>query len=229
MSNTPPDRPSGEPIERTDGSDAERLSAAKQFVNHAEELAVMDATREKLEAALHRSETTAKWLDNRHGDTILSSVSGIPVIGPFLGAASDTSGAWIIVEAIKAGIPKSEIAKMVGNVALDVGIDFVAGVGTTAAVAVPIIGLPLGGIIWLAGRMADHLWKANKMNAAIFKKHVDAYIERHEELRAAVSMGQPGTYTLGPIDDSPGHGATAMSTEETDAATLRALENFEIQ
>ena len=225
----PPNGPSGAPIERADANDAGQLNAARKFVDHAEELAVMDATREKLEAALHRSDTAAKWLDNRHGDVILSSVSGIPVIGPLLGAASDTSGAWIIVEAIRAGIPKWEIAKMVGNVALDAGIDLAAGAGTTAAVAVPIIGLPLAVLVWLAGRMTDHLWKANKRNAAIFKKHVDAYIERHEELRAAVSMGKPGTYTLGPIEDSTGHGATAMSEEEADAATLRALENFEIQ
>jgi len=59
-------------------------------------------------------------------------------------------GAYIIVEARRAGVPATGIARMIGNLVLDAGV----------------------GIIPVVGNIADVFWRANRKNLKILEEHL---------------------------------------------------------
>lgn len=81
----------------------------------------------------------------------LDSIVGlVPVIGDFVTAAM---GAYIVWEANNLGLPKWQLWRMAGNIAID-----------TALGAVPV-----------AGDLFDFLYKSNSKNLRIIKRHLDKH------------------------------------------------------
>lgn len=114
-----------------------------------------ELSRER-QLAVHRLERLARLLDTAYripGTKIgfgLDALLGlVPVIGD-LGAAA--LSAYLIYQARQLNVPKSAIARMIGNVALE-----------TALGSVP-----------LAGDMFDLFWRANMRNLRILRRHMDS-------------------------------------------------------
>jgi hypothetical protein len=74
----------------------------------------------------------------------------VPVVGDFAAAAL---GAYIVWEARNVGVPKSQIARMVGNVGFD---------------------WALGLIPWV-GAVPDFFFRSNTRNLRIIKRHLDKH------------------------------------------------------
>lgn len=81
----------------------------------------------------------------------------IPVVGPAIGAVM---GSWLAWEARNLGISKWQMARMFGNVGLD---------------------LLLGAIPWI-GAIPDFFFRSNSRNLKIIKRHLD----RHHPSTATV-------------------------------------------
>jgi hypothetical protein len=99
----------------------------------------------RIESGVKRAETLAKVLDDFYLD---------PIIGLFEGsgdAATALAGLYIVYEAQRAGMSNWELAKMVGRQ----GFDFLAG-------DIPIV-----------GDIFDFLYKSNKKNAEVLRKHFE--------------------------------------------------------
>src|SRR3989338_6630771 len=106
-----------------------------EIVRVAREIEVMAATRQKLEAALGRSEVMADVLDGRilkrtpiikHIPLVRSigipieAIAGlIPVVGDIVAASASL---YIVAEAHMAGVPWGEINKMLVKIAIDTGL-----------------------------------------------------------------------------------------------------------
>jgi hypothetical protein len=99
----------------------------------------------RIESGVKRAELLAKVLDDAYLD---------PIAGLWEGggdAATAVVGLYIIYEAKKAGVPPFELAKMVGRT----GLDFLAG-------SIPIV-----------GDIFDFIYKSNKKNAEVLRKHFE--------------------------------------------------------
>lgn len=72
----------------------------------------------------------------------------IPVVGDFAGGIA---GAYILGEALRAGLPKWEAVKMLLNIGVDIAIGLIPGVGD----------------------VADFLYKSHKGNVEIFRKYAE--------------------------------------------------------
>jgi hypothetical protein len=99
----------------------------------------------RIGAGVKRAELLAKVLDDAYVD---------PIVGLWEGsgdAATAVAGLYIVYEAKKAGVPPFELAKMVGRT----GMDFLVG-------SIPIV-----------GDIFDFLYKSNKKNADVLRKHFD--------------------------------------------------------
>lgn len=103
-------------------------------------------THDKIENALARAEKVANVLDKKKFiDPLLGMV--LPVIGDKITAVA---GMYIVAEAMRAGVPKAKIARMLMNI----GLDFAIG-------AFPIV-----------GDFGDFLFKAHARNVEIFREYV---------------------------------------------------------
>ncbi|MCX6733771.1 MAG: DUF4112 domain-containing protein [Candidatus Peregrinibacteria bacterium] len=152
---------------------------ADQIVCLAQDVEIMAATRGKLEAALGRSEFVAGILDEgivRHvpilkhipivrSISVESLVGAIPVLGDVIGAGASL---YIVAEAHLAGVPFSEIKKMLIKIAIDSGVGAIPGVGD----------------------IFDIYYKSNKKNVEIFRQYVTEYIAQHEGKVGAVADAQ---------------------------------------
>jgi len=99
----------------------------------------------RIGSGVKRAEVLAKVLDDAYVD---------PILGLWEGggdAATAVVGLYIVYEAKKAGVPPFELAKMVGRT----GLDFLAG-------SIPIV-----------GDIFDFLYKSNKKNAEVLRKHFE--------------------------------------------------------
>lgn len=100
-------------------------------------------------ADVRRIQTISRWLDDRYIDPILGFVA--PGVGDTVTAAF---GLYVLVAAVRQGVPPVVLARMILNLALDVLFG-----------AVPVI-----------GDLFDFAYKAHKRNAALL-------IERHGQAR----------------------------------------------
>ncbi|WP_372426000.1 DUF4112 domain-containing protein [Salinarimonas chemoclinalis] len=115
-----------------------------------------EARRDHARRASERLEALARLLDSSIRvpgtrftfglDPILSIV---PVVGSFVGAGVS---AYVVIEAYRLGAPRATLAAMLANI----GLDSVLG-------AVPVLGF-----------VFDALYKANKRNVAILRRHLAA-------------------------------------------------------
>jgi len=107
-----------------------------------------------LQARVERLDRLSRLLDTAFtlpGTNIRFGVDAIiglvPGIGDWAGVALST---LIVIEAVRIGIPKSLLARMVGNVAIE-----------------GVIGsLPI------AGDVIDVFWRANRRNMALLREHL---------------------------------------------------------
>jgi hypothetical protein len=103
----------------------------------------------RIEGGVKRAELLAKVLDDAYVD---------PIVGLWEGsgdAATAVVGLYIVYEAKKAGMPPSELAKMIGRT----GLDFLVG-------NIPIV-----------GDIFDFVYKSNKKNAEALRKHFEKISE----------------------------------------------------
>jgi hypothetical protein len=99
----------------------------------------------RIESGVKRAELLAKVLDDAYLD---------PLLGLFEGggdAATAIAGLYIVYEAKKAGMSTWELTKMIGRQ----GFDFLAG-------DIPIV-----------GDLFDFVYKSNKKNAKVLRKHFE--------------------------------------------------------
>lgn len=153
--------------------------SADEIVRLAQDVEIMAETRGKLEAALGRSEFVAGILDEgivRHvpilghipfvrSISVESLVGAIPILGDVIGAGASL---YIVAQAHLAGVPFSEIRKMITRIIIDSSL----------------------GAIPLAGDIFDMYYKSNKKNVEIFRQYVTEYIAQHEGKISAVADAQ---------------------------------------
>lgn len=151
---------------------------AGEIVRMSQEVEIMATTRAKLEAALKRSEVVADILEgkmlkhvpiikhipllNRLGVPVDALIGLIPVIGD---AVTASAALYIVTEAHLAGVPCSEIKKMLTKIAIDSSLG-----------AVPVV-----------GDVFDYFYKSNNYNVEIFRKYVQEYIAKHEGTKGEVA------------------------------------------
>ncbi len=151
---------------------------ADEIIRLAEEVEIMAATRAKLEAALNRSEVAADILEgkmlkhvpiikhvpllNRIGIPVDALIGLIPVVGD---AVAASAALYIVTEAHLAGVPWSEIKKMLTKIAIDSSLG-----------AIPVV-----------GDVFDYFYKSNKKNVEIFRKYVAEYVAQHEGKRGVMA------------------------------------------
>lgn len=115
------------------------------------ELSDQELTR--LKADVERAELLADLLDDKMLD---------PIAGLFEGAgdvASALAGLYIIYQAKKLNMPYHKLAIMVGRQAIDLG----------------------GGSVPVIGDVFDFVYKSNKQNAAMLRKHFEEIEKRKSE------------------------------------------------
>lgn len=109
-------------------------------------ITIVADTHAKLDRALARTEKVANVLDKK---MFLDPILGlIPIIGDKLTAIA---GLYIVAEAIRAGVPKKQIAKMLAHLAADAAAGFVPGIGD----------------------FADFFYKSHAKNVEIFRRYVE--------------------------------------------------------
>ncbi|MCA1747993.1 MAG: DUF4112 domain-containing protein [Parasphingopyxis sp.] len=109
------------------------------------------------EAARRRIEAMEQLLEKSFTMPVINRKFGIdfllglvPVVGDVVAAAM---GSWIVWEARNIGLPKWKLARMVGNVGLDLALG-----------AVPLL-----------GDAADFFFRSNTRNLKIVRKHLDKH------------------------------------------------------
>ncbi len=117
----------------------------EQWFNEPADVGRTLAQLEKLSVWLDSSITLPGTNYKIGWDTI---VGLIPGIGDAISAALST---WIVIQAKRLGASNWVLARMIGNVAMD----------------------SLVGSVPLAGDVFDAMYKANNMNIALLKKHLD--------------------------------------------------------
>lgn len=123
---------------------------AEHLIREAEIVASTRGDIAKVEAALKRSERFARILDTFGVDPILGIIPGVGDLPPA------AIGLYIVGEALRAGVPKWKLLRMIANLTADLAIG-----------AIPVV-----------GDIADFFFKANKRNVRIFQEYL-------EELRRA--------------------------------------------
>lgn len=93
----------------------------QRAITEAEIVAGRREEIEKVQRAVERTEVFAKWMDEHLLDPLIGIVFGV---GEGAGAVA---GLYIVAEAIKAGVPKGKIRRMLRNIAIDVAIGAVPG------------------------------------------------------------------------------------------------------
>ncbi len=139
---------------------AKQVEQVRQQAETAVDIIVaQSATHLKIQNALARATKVSTLLDSAVKIPIpfkkkpleigLDPVLGmVPVIGDFAGGIA---GAYILGEAIRAGLPKWEATKMLFNIGLDIAIGLLPGVGD----------------------LGDFLYKSHKWNVEIFRKYAE--------------------------------------------------------
>lgn len=94
---------------------------------------------------LARVLTVAKWTDARFLDPLVGLV--LPGVGDVLGA---TAGLYIVAMGVRHGVPRTVLARMLMNLAVDC----------------------LGGVVPVAGDLFDALNRANLRNARLLERHL---------------------------------------------------------
>ena len=111
--------------------------------------------RESRWAALNRLDRLSRLLDTAFaipGTKIRFGVDGLIGFVPWIGdAITTTLSAYIVYEAWRVGVPRTVLARMVANVALD---------GVVGAVPI-------------AGDVFDVLWRANRRNVRLLREHLE--------------------------------------------------------
>lgn len=155
---------------------------ADEIIRLAQSVEIMAITRGKLEEALRRSELTANVLEGKALKSMpvikhIPLLRSIPIpleaiisfipfgVGDVIAASA---ALHIVTEAHMAGVPRSEIKKMLMNIAKDVAIG-----------AVPLI-----------GDIFDFFYKSNNYNIEIFRKYVQEYVVKHEALKGTIADAQ---------------------------------------
>ena len=117
-----------------------------------------DADRERLE----RLRRLASWLDSRWripGTRIPIGLDGIASLVPVVGdTATAAVSAYIVYEAVRFGLPRSLLARMVANV----GLDWLVG-------SVPVL-----------GTVFDVAFKANRRNVDLLHRHLEERVGRRD-------------------------------------------------
>jgi len=114
----------------------------------ASELApVPSALVEARRVDLARAKAVARWTDQRFLDPLLGLV--LPGLGDVLGMAA---GLYIVRIAVRHGVPRRTVRRMLFNL----GIDF------------------LGGVVPIVGDIFDFLNRANVRNARLLEQHLGA-------------------------------------------------------
>jgi hypothetical protein len=112
------------------------------------ELAVAPtAVEERRRADLARAQAIAKWTDRRFLDPLVGLV--LPGVGDALGLAA---GLYIVVLAVRHDVPRTVVARMLVNVAVDC----------------------LGGVVPVVGDLFDLLNRSNVRNARLLEEHLGA-------------------------------------------------------
>ena len=119
---------------------------AEQGMEIAEIVAGTRAKLEKVEEAVKRTETFAKWMDKYRLEWVASTF--VPALGDF---GSSTLGLYVVAEAINAGVPKSILFKMLVNLGIDA----------------------VGGVITVLGDFFDFFYHANIRNATLFREYLE--------------------------------------------------------
>lgn len=135
--------------ERPDVPPAVREQAERQAEQGMEVAEIVAGTRaklEKVEAAVKRTETFAKWMDKYRLEWVASTF--VPAIGDF-GASG--IGLYVVAEALNAGVPKGTLFKMLVNLGIDA----------------------FGGVIPFLGDFFDFFYHANIKNATLFREYLD--------------------------------------------------------
>lgn len=135
--------------ERSDVSPAVREQAERQAEQGMEVAEIVAETRAKLakmEEAVKRTETFAKWMDKYRLEWAASTF--VPALGD-LGASG--VGLYIVAEALNAGVPKGTLFRMLVNLGIDAA----------------------GGAIPVLGDFFDFFYHANIKNAKLFREYLD--------------------------------------------------------
>lgn len=135
--------------ERSDVSPAVREQAERQAEQGMEVAEIVAETRAKLakvEAAVRRTETFAKWMDKYRLEWAASTF--VPALGDF-GASG--IGLYVVAEALNAGVPKGILFKMLVNLGIDA----------------------VGGVIPILGDFFDFFYHANIKNATLFREYLE--------------------------------------------------------
>jgi Domain of unknown function (DUF4112) len=109
------------------------------------------------EIALQRVARLAYWLDDRFripGTRRRIGLDGLLGLIPGIGdTATALLAAYIVLEAVRIGVPKNMIARMLANVGIDYAL----------------------GLVPLVGDLADFAWKANRRNARMLRDQLMAH------------------------------------------------------
>lgn len=135
---------------------------AEQGMKVAEIIAGTRAKLKKMEKAVKRTETFAKWMDTYRVEWIASTF--VPALGD-LGAG--TIGLYVVAEALNAGVPKGILFKMLVNLGIDAAI----------------------GLVPVAGDAVDFFYHANIKNAKLFREYLEK--EKAKEKAKAGIKGSP--------------------------------------
>jgi hypothetical protein len=104
---------------------------------------------------LQRLDGLARLLDRAYrvpGTSVRFGLDAVIGLFPGVGdAASAALSSYLIYEAFRMGLPRSALARMIGNLAFDLAIG-----------AVPLV-----------GDVADVFWRANTRNMSILRRHLD--------------------------------------------------------
>jgi len=108
----------------------------------------VESVRKRIETMEHLLEGLIKIPGINHKIGLDVILDLIPVGGDAIGALM---GAWMVWEARNLGVPKSQMARMFGNV----GVDFLLGL-------IPVV-----------GAIPDYFFRSNSRNLKIIKRHLD--------------------------------------------------------
>lgn len=144
--------------------------------------AITTVVASRPEVRLERLRRFAHWMDAGLTVPFTSIRFGLdPIIGlvPGLGdAAGALLSSWILVEAVRLGASRATVARMAGNIAVDV----------------------LTGTVPVLGDLFDVAWKANLRNVALIERHVgDPVGARRSDRGLVIALAAGVVLVLGAI------------------------------
>ena len=116
-------------------------------------------------ADLQRARAVAKWTDARFLDPLVGML--LPGVGDVLGA---TAGLYIVAVAVRHGVPRATVARMLFNVAVDCA----------------------GGVVPVVGDLFDVLNRANLRNVRLLEQHLAGRSAAPESAATSPRDGAPG-------------------------------------